>query len=69
MISIIIVLTVSQQAGTYQCRDKNEVSISVVCDRHSDCPDSSDEDWCTPVEAHNVTQDFLQAYGEPSNSL
>ena len=52
------------QAGLYQCLDGTNISISAVCDQHADCNDSSDEDWCAPVEGYEVIKHFTQANGK-----
>ena len=33
----------------YRCGNGKCVSVSVLCDHHDDCSDSSDEDCCTLV--------------------
>ena len=59
-----VFITVTGQIDNFQCHDNSYISMSLVCDQHSDCNDSSDEDWCTPVDRYNATLDTSHKYGK-----
>ena len=50
--------------GSFECLDKNNISISLVCDQHDDCDDGSDESWCAPVLEQNASRNMIHAFGK-----